>query len=131
MEPLGRPMGRLGGAALACEVVAQSSAADNSFSPPETRLRQVAHRRPLRRGLCVTCADLRLTAPERVVRCTQNVSSSTLLSTYNVLFHHKNTSDFIDVSSPGRTPIGELAGSAQSLRKRSPRHLMDVRLDTH
>ena len=71
MEPLRRPMGRLGGAALACEVVAQSSAADNSFSPPETRLRQVAHRRPLRRGLCVTCADLRLTAPERVVRCTQ------------------------------------------------------------
>ena len=97
MEPLGRPMGRLGGAALACEVVAQSSAAHNSFSPPERRLQQVAHRRPLRRGLCVTCADLRLTAPERVVRCTQNVSSSTLLSTYNVLFHHKNTSNFIDV----------------------------------
>ena len=97
MEPLGRPMGRLGGAALACEVVAQSSAAHNSFSPPEIRLQQVAHRLTLRRGLCVTCADLRLTAPERVVRCTQNVSSSTLLSAYNVLFHHKNTSDFIDV----------------------------------
>ena len=97
MEPLGRPMGRLGGAALACEVVAQSSAAHNSFSPPEIRLQQVAHRLTLRRGLCVTCADLRLTAPERVVRCTQNVSSSTLLSTYNVLFHHKNTSNFIDV----------------------------------
>ena len=98
MEPLGRPMGRLGGAALACEVVAQSSAAHNSFSPPERRLQQVAHRRPLRRGLCVTCADLRLTAPEqRVVRCTQDVSSSTLLNTYNVLFYHKNTSDFIDV----------------------------------
>ena len=93
----GRPIGRLGGAALACEVVAQSSAAHNSFSAPETRLRQVAHRRPLRRRLCVTCADLRLTAPERVVRCTQNLNDSTLPSTCKAFFRHKNTSQIINV----------------------------------
>ena len=60
-----------------------------SFSTREICIHQVAYRLPLRCILHVACADLHLTDSERRARRVPKFSSATLLSMYNVSFHHK------------------------------------------
>ena len=67
-----------------------------SFGMREICIHQVAYRLPLRCILHVACADLHLTDSERRARRVPKFSSATLLSMYNVSFHHKNAFSFIE-----------------------------------